>query len=112
MTNIKLTATGIPVGNNTRARAVDIDHATTILEYTARGYTIGVSETDGDPGWRLVCSGQDYLITRLYYYTEDARLLDRPIPSWVVPLLRWIDQTKGDRGLSPAYAIEQEQSHG
>lgn len=89
MTKIKLTTSGLPVGERTTARVPDIDHARDIVEYTARGYTIAAVDTD--KVWRVIFTGATGLmLARTYFHTEDARLLDREVPEWTYQLVDWV----------------------
>ena len=82
---IKLTTSGLPVGERTTKRAVDMDHARDIVAFTARGYNVTAVDEDGV--WRLMCTGKsDALLVRPYKLSDDARLLDEPYPEWITSL--------------------------
>ena len=108
MSRIKITSVGQPVGSNTRLRHVDMDHASTLVEYCGRGYHLGVSSPD-TPAWYLSCTAYtaegDWLI-RAYYHNEDARLVDNDPPDWIMKLVRLVDSIRPPTvNLHPPYAI-------
>ena len=97
-TKIRLTTSGVPVGERTNSRGLDLDHAQTIIEYTGRGYVVtaksetspmwSVSFGDGargtlfsnDPDW--VEEDTRNVFVRPHYGVDDGRLYDDQ-PDWI-----------------------------
>lgn len=100
-TKIKLTTSGLPVGERTSSRGLDLDHAQTITEFTKRGYIVtaksettpmwSVSFYDGEAG-RLFSNTPEWVsddtrnvFVRTHKGADDGRLYDDE-PVWIEEL--------------------------
>ena len=105
MSKIQLSTSGIKTGG--RLRPVDADHAQEIIKLVQRGYHVNAR----DPNSVWSCSLYLYqtkdgskpfvnssegatasLQFRPHKGTEDARLLDEPLPEWMTQLRKHIDR--------------------
>ena len=109
-TKIKLTTSGLPIGKRTNLRAIDIDHAQTIIEYCGRGYHIR-AHADRTPMWtvsfyegqkgRNFTNDPDWvgeetrnIFIRPNYGNDDGRLYDDQ-PDWITQLTDICRNTSG-----------------
>lgn len=100
----------MPVGKRINSRAIDLDHAQTIIEFTERGYHVW-AKSESTPMWSLtfyeagagqLFSNQDppardgdrNIFIRPYYGSEDGRLHDNQ-PDWTFELIKLVKSVAG-----------------
>jgi hypothetical protein len=102
MTKIKLTTSGLPVGERTNLRKLDIDHALTIIEFTGRGYHVRATANEGLWSLSFYEAGKGKIFVNMpettkeddrnifirpYYGNDDGRLYDNQ-PDWQHKLIQ------------------------